>query len=74
MRQARNHRRALYTAAVAALVSLSAIGNARAAATITVDDSGGADHTTIQAAMLAAAPGDTINVAPGSYVGPVVVN
>src|SRR5665648_25847 len=38
-----------------------------AAATITVDNSGGADYTTIQAAIDAAATGDTIEVRSGTY-------
>ena len=44
------------------------------AATITVDDSGGADHTTIQAAINAATSGDTITVAEGDYTENVLVN
>src|SRR3954469_539890 len=39
---------------------------AGAAATITVCASGG-DYTTIQAAVSAAAPGDTVSVSAGSY-------
>lgn len=40
---------------------------AAAAATLTVDPAGGADHTTIAAAVAAAAPGDTIQCAAGVY-------
>ncbi|MCD4811279.1 right-handed parallel beta-helix repeat-containing protein [bacterium] len=39
-----------------------------AAAVITVDDSGGADFTSIQAAVDAASEGDTIEVRSGTYV------
>jgi M6 family metalloprotease-like protein len=45
-----------------------------AAAVITVDDSGGADFTSIQAAVDAAAEGDTIEVRSGTYVENVDVN
>lgn len=38
-----------------------------AASTITVDDSGGQDHTTIQAAINAATAGDTVYVYNGNY-------
>jgi len=40
------------------------------AATITVDDSGGADFATIGQALIAAATGDTVLVADGTYTGP----
>ena len=45
-----------------------------AAAVITVDNSGGADFTSIQAAVDAASAGDTIEVRSGTYVENVVVN
>ena len=45
-----------------------------AATTWTVDDSGGADFTSIQAAGNAASPGDTIIVYPGTYTENVDVN
>ncbi len=51
--------------AIAALASFSA--PVFAATTLTVDDSGGADYTTIQAAIDAALTGDTIQVAAGTY-------
>jgi pectin methylesterase-like acyl-CoA thioesterase len=40
-----------------------------AAVTLTVDDDGGADYTTIQAAVNAASSGDTIYVRAGTYDG-----
>jgi len=45
-----------------------------AAATITVDDSGGADYTTIQAAINAASADDTIIVAAGTYNEEITIN
>jgi nitrous oxidase accessory protein len=47
---------------------------AASAATITVDDSGGADYSTIQAAVNNAGSGDVIQVAAGMYYEHVVVN
>ncbi|HPF70110.1 MAG TPA: FlgD immunoglobulin-like domain containing protein [Candidatus Krumholzibacteria bacterium] len=49
------------------LVLVLAVGGAQAAV-LTVDAGGGADYTTIQAAIDAAAPGDQITVAAGHYV------
>ena len=40
------------------------------AATLTVDDDGPADYTTIGAAVQAAQPGDIVSVADGTYRGP----
>jgi parallel beta-helix repeat protein len=43
-------------------------------ATITVDDSGGADHTKIQDAIDDAQPGDTVYVYNGNYVEKITIN
>ena len=40
------------------------------AATISVDASGGADHTSLSSAITAASSGDTITIAAGTYTGP----
>lgn len=45
-----------------------------AATTHVVDASGGGDFTTIQAAVDAASPGDTIQIRPGTYDGGVIVD
>jgi len=57
--------------AVAVCVMSAGVG---AAAVITVDDSGGADFTSIQAAVDAASDGDTIEVRSGMYVENVDVD
>jgi pectin methylesterase-like acyl-CoA thioesterase len=48
------------------LLAITFVGTA-SAKTITVDDSGGANYKTIQAAVDAAEEGDTIKVAAGTY-------
>ncbi|MBK9472429.1 MAG: right-handed parallel beta-helix repeat-containing protein [bacterium] len=53
---------------LALLVQLVAVA-AAAAGTLTVNDDGPADHSTIGAAIAAAATGDTIRVLPGLYTG-----
>ena len=52
---------------VVALAPSLAVSAGLHAATLTVNGSGSADYTTIQAAVNAAASGDTISVAPGTY-------
>ncbi|MFC1987960.1 NosD domain-containing protein [Chloroflexota bacterium] len=54
-------------AIILSLVMIMIPAEAVMAATITVDDDGPADFTTIQAAIDAAASGDTIMVMPGTY-------
>jgi len=61
-----------WTWLIAVFVLLGAV--AGQAGTITVDAGGGADYTTIQGAMDAASPGDTIVIAAGTYIeNPVIV-
>src|SRR5690349_7939976 len=51
--------------------------NTSAAATLIVDDDlscAGATHASIQAAVNAAAPGDTVRVCPGTYAETVTIN
>lgn len=54
----------------AMILPLLVLGSARAA-TLQVDAAGGADYSTIQAAVAAASAGDTVQVAPGTYTGSV---
>lgn len=65
-------RRSVAAAAVA-LVAVLLVPSPAAAATLTVCNTAPADHTTISAAVAAAAPGDTITVCAGTYPEPAVV-
>ena len=67
------HCRILILMLIAAAVCLMSVG-AGAAAVITVDDSGSAMYTEIQAAINAASPGDEIHVNSGTYYEHVNVN
>jgi len=49
------------------LVTLAVPGQTALAASITVDDDGPADYSTIKDAIGAASPGDVIVVSPGTY-------
>jgi parallel beta-helix repeat protein len=57
-----------------ALLFLASPAQAQASTTWYVDDDGGADFTTIQAAVNASNEGDTIIVRDGTYIENVVVN
>jgi predicted outer membrane repeat protein len=57
----------LCASALALLVSLTATTSST---TIIVDVEGGGDYLTIGDAIVAAADGDTIEIAPGTYLGP----
>jgi pectin methylesterase-like acyl-CoA thioesterase len=59
--------RTILSAGVLAVLLLACVG-AAAGATWVVDDNGGADFTSIQAAVDAAIDGDSIEVWGGSYV------
>jgi len=61
-------------AAVGALICLVLVSGSGSAATITVDDDGPADYSTIQAAIDNATAGDTVQVAAGTYYENVVVD
>ena len=63
----------IYVLIIAIALYVIGIG-AGAAATLTVDDSGGADYTTIQGAVNNAGTGDTILVYNGMYYENVDVN
>jgi PGF-pre-PGF domain-containing protein len=60
----------LFTVALA----LQIIAGSAAATTITVDDDGSGNYTTIQAALNDAVSGDTIIVNPGTYPGDIIIN
>ena len=73
--------RAAYRGGVAVVVAVVVLASitpfvvgTAAAATHTVDDDPGADYSTIQAAIDDASAGDTIEVAPGTYAGAIVVD
>ena len=67
-----------FAAALLTGVVAVAIGSPARAATLKVDDDGvqcpGAPYTTLQAAVAAAGPGDSVKVCPGLYGGQVVIN
>ena len=52
------------------VLAIFAVGAPAYAATLTVDDDGPADYNNLKAAVTAAAPGDTIVLADGTYTGP----
>ncbi len=64
-------RRSSFAAAAAVLVGLFAVPSAGAASTISVDDDGAqcptAAYDSVQDAINAAAPGDTVSICPGTY-------
>ena len=62
------------TAALVTFILLLLSAGAVSATTITVDDSGGADYTSIQAAINNASAGDIIEVQSGAYLENVIVN
>lgn len=70
----RNTRRAIRIASGTAICSMLLLFGSAGAATITVNASGDANYSSIQAAMNAASNGDTIAVASGTYNENVIVN
>jgi len=70
-RSMNTHRMLMLVLIAAVCVMSIGIGGA---ATITVDDSGGADYTSIQAVIDANGNGDTIIVRDGTYIENIVVN
>ena len=74
MKERRTRRRLVFSVCAGVLVLLGAFAGAASAKVWTVNDDGGADFTSIQAAVDNAASGDSIIVRDGKYNENVVVN